>query len=376
MTTIHGSCDPQFQQVQTAFAGNFDQGLEQGASLAITIGGELVVDIWAGDADGNGRPWERDTITNVWSTTKTMAALCLLILADRGELDLDAPVAKYWPEFAANGKSGVLVRNVMSHTSGLPGWDAPITKEDLCDHDKVAGLLAAQAPWWEPGTKSGYHALSQGFLENEILRRITGVTLGQFFASEVAGPLGADFFIGTPASADDRVSFVVPPSTGFETGDGDPDSIGSRTAKHPALDAAFSSTEQWRRAEIPAANGHGNARSVALVQSIISGGGAARGVRLLKPATVERIFEEQVYADDLVLPMKMRHGIGYGLTSAELPISPNARSCFWGGWGGSLMVNDLESNMTFAYVMNKMGEGTTGDMRAGACLMMAHMALM
>ena len=122
MTTIHGSCDPQFQQVQTAFAGNFDQGLEQGASLAITIGGELVVDIWAGDADGNGRPWERDTITNVWSTTKTMAALCLLILADRGQLDLDAPVAKYWPEFAANGKSGVLVRNVMSHTSGLPGW--------------------------------------------------------------------------------------------------------------------------------------------------------------------------------------------------------------------------------------------------------------
>ena len=376
MTTIHGTCDPKFEQVQAAFAGNFDQGHEQGASLAITVGGELVVDIWAGDSDPHGTPWTRDTITNVWSTTKTMAALCMLMLADRGELDFDAPVAKYWPEFAANGKDGVLVRHVMSHTAGLSGFEETVIPQDLCDHSKIAGLLAAQAPWWEPGTRSGYHAITQGFLENEIFRRITGRTLGHFFAEEIAAPLGADFFIGTPESADSRVSFVVPPSTGFETIDGDANSVATRTSRSLKLGAEFSWTPEWRRAEIPAANGHGNARSVALIQSVVSGGGEARGVRLLKSASVERILEEQTYGQDLVLPMMMRHGIGYGLTSAELPISPNARSCFWGGWGGSLVVNDFETNMTFAYVMNKMSEGTTGDLRAGACLMMAHMALM
>ncbi len=376
MTQINGTCDPRFEQVKTAFAGNFEQGLEQGASIAITLGGDMVVDLWAGDADANGAPWQRDTLTNVWSSTKTMAALCMLMLADRGELDLDAPVAKYWPEFAANGKAGVLVRHVLSHSTGLSGWQEPITNEDLCDRAKVSALLGAQAPWWEPGTASGYHALTQGFLEGEIVQRVTGNSLGHFFAHEVAAPVGAEFYIGTPAGVEGRVSLVVPPPAPLSNPGAASDSVAARTLANPPLDASFSWTPQWRRAEIPAANGHGNARSIALVQSVISGGGQARGVRLLSEKTVERIFEQQTYNDDLVLPAKMRLGIGYGLSSPEIPISPNPRSCFWGGWGGSLVVNDVDANMTFAYVMNRMGEGTTGDVRGGTCLMMAHMSLM
>ena len=186
----------------TAFAANFASGDEVGASVCVTRAGRTVVDLWAGDADTQGRPWAEDTIVNVWSTTKTMAATCVLMLADRGEVDLDAPVATYWPEFAANGKEGVLVRHVMSHSAGLAGWDPPIEVDVLYDWDRAVELLAAQATWWEPGTASGYHALTQGYLQGEIVRRVTGRSIGTFFREEVAEPLGADFHIGLPESED------------------------------------------------------------------------------------------------------------------------------------------------------------------------------
>jgi len=372
---IQGTCDPRFDGVRQQLASNLESGEDVGASVAVVHRGELVVDLWGGTIDDDGTPWARDTIINVWSTTKTMAALCALMLVDRGELDVDAPIARYWPEFAANGKEDVLVRHALAHSAGLSGWEAPMKPEDLFDHDLCASRLAAQAPWWTPGDGSGYHAVTQGYLVGELVRRVTGVTLGTFFAKEVAGPIGADFHIGTGPEHDDRVARVIPPPP-IPIDGLDESSVAYRSFINPRLDAKISWTEPWRRAEIPAANGHGNARSVALAQAAVSHGGEFRGVRLLSPASIDVILREQSYGTDRVLGVPMRLGIGYGLPSAEIPISPNPRACFWGGWGGSLVVNDIDGGFTFAYVMNRMGEGTTGDMRAGALLMFVHMGLM
>jgi CubicO group peptidase (beta-lactamase class C family) len=363
MVEIHGTCDDRFAGVRDAFAANFDEAGDVGACAAVMLDGELVVDIWGGHADeGRTTPWERDTITNVWSTTKTMTALSALVLADRGELDVDAPVARYWPEFAANGKDGVLVRHLLAHTAGLPGWVEPMAPEDLYDWEKATSLLAAQAPMWEPGTKSGYHAITQGYLVGEVVRRIDGRSLGTFFADELAGPLGADFFIGLPASEDHRVARVIPPPP--VDAPADLDEHLAKALENPPLNAAQSWEEAWRRAEIPAAGGHGNARSVVAVQAALANGGELNGVRLLSEAGCEVVFREQARGRDLVLGVPMCLGIGYGLNSDETPLSPNPRACFWGGWGGSLVVNDLDARMSVAYVMNKMGEGTMGDMRA------------
>ena len=375
MTEIHGACDERFVGVREAMAQNFAQGLDVGASVAVTVNGEMVVDLWGGQTDAvRGTPWERDTITNVWSTTKTMTALCALMLADRGMIDLHAPVARYWPEFAAAGKEGVEVRHLLGHTSGLSGWQEPITVETLFKWERSTSLLAAQAPWWEPGSASGYHAVSQGHLVGEVIRRATGQTVGQFFAAELAGPLGADFHIGLDPSEFGRVANVIPPPP-LPLGEVDPAGVAMKTLSNPLLDATVAWTEGWRRAEIPAANGHGNARSVATVQSVLACGGEVRGRRFLSVAGCEAVFEQQAYGPDLVLGVPIRFGMGYGLPSPEMPISPSERACFWGGWGGSLIVVDLDARMTVAYVMNKMGEGTLGDLRGAGIVAAAYASL-
>jgi CubicO group peptidase (beta-lactamase class C family) len=380
---IHGTCDRRFEAMREAFADNFTEGQEPtdvGASVAMTLDGELVVDLWGGAVTTDSAAdvqWERDTIVNVWSLTKTVSALSCLLLADQGELDLYAPVAKVWPEFGAAGKGEIAMRHVMSHTAGLSGWAEPITVEDLYDWEKVTSLLAAQGPWWEPGTASGYHALTQGYLEGEVVRRITGQTIGEFAAKEVTGPLGADFHIGTGPEHDARVAHVIPPSGTLTDAmpDADHSSIAWRTMVNPELDAARSSTIEWRRSEIPAAGGHGNARSVALIHTPMACGGEANGVRLLSPQGIDPVFDEQTNGQDLVIPMIVRHGIGFGLPSPEVPISPSERACFWGGWGGSVAVIDLDTRMSFSYVMTKMGEGTVGDLRAANLLIAAYTAL-
>jgi CubicO group peptidase (beta-lactamase class C family) len=305
-----------------------------------------------------------------------MTALCALILADRGELDFDAPVATYWPEFKANGKENVLVRHLMAHTAGLPSWTEPVGPEVLYDWDRACSLLAEQAPWWEPGSASGYHAVTQGYLVGEVVRRVSGRSLGTFFREEVAEPLGADFHIGTGAEHDARCARVIPPpSSGELTAGFDPESMTVKALTNPALDAAQSWSEDWRRAEIPAAGGHGNARSVATAQSVVSHGGEAFGKRLLSEAGVGKIFEEQIVGTDLILGVPLRLGIGYGLNGEQTPLSPNARTCFWGGWGGSIIINDLDARMTIAYVMNRMGEGTLGDTRGFGIVMGAYQGL-
>ncbi len=368
MTEINGSCEEGFEAVRQAFAANFDQGLDVGASVSVYLDGEPVVDLWGGHLDADRKePWQKDTIVNVWSTTKTMTNLCALVLADRGELDLHAPVARYWPEFAAAGKERIEVRHLLSHTAGLSGWSEPLAVSDLFDWEKVTGLLAAQEPWWEPGTASGYHAVTQGYLVGELVRRVAGQPVGRFFADEVAGPLGADFFIGTPPEADERVGLLIPPEK-MPTESDLPSEIARRTFSNPLLDCASSWSVPWRRAEIPAAGGHGNARSVAAVHSVLACGGEARGVRLLSRAGCEAIFEEQSNGPDLVLGVPIRFGMGFGLSGEMMPAGP--RTYFWGGWGGSLVVADLDSRLTVAYVMNRMESGLVGDMR-GASLVLA-----
>jgi CubicO group peptidase (beta-lactamase class C family) len=358
---IHGNCAERFSAIRDAFAKNFEEGREVGASFAATINGEYVVDIWAGYADeACTHPWERDTIVNVYSTTKVMAALCTHMLVDRGQLDLDAPVAQYWPEFAQAGKEKIPVRYLLSHQSGLAGIVEPITAEGLYDWDHVVGLLAAQEPLWEPGKHSGYHSLTFGHLLGEVLRRITGKTMGEFFREEVAEPLGADFHIGLAEEHEPRVGELIPPE---EPRPVDQSSKLGRAMSNPGLTAMTSRDRAWRAAEIPAANGHGNARSVARIASALACGGELDGVRLLGIETIEKAIEEQCYGKDLVLQQPIRWGLGWGLTSKEMPIGPNPRTFYWGGWGGSAVVMDLDAKMSFAYVMNKMSSDILGDNR-------------
>jgi len=375
MAEIQGSVEPGFEGVRDALSANLDSGADVGAGVAVMVDGKTVVDIWGGHRDeARSEPWERDTIINVWSTTKTMAALCALVLADRGELDFHSPVARYWPEFKENGKEGVEVAHVLSHSSGLSGWQEPMQPSDLYDWDKATSLLAAQEPWWEPGTASGYHAITQGYLVGEIVRRITGRSVGAFFDDEIAGPLGADFHIGTGAEHDERVARVVPPPP-LPTEGLDPESVAVRTLTNPMLSAEQSWEVDWRRSEIPAAGGHGNARSVATIQSVLACGGEVNGVRLLSEAGCQAVLEEMSYTTDLVLGVRLRFGMGYGLNSADTPLGPNPRTCFWGGWGGSLVLVDLDRRMVVAYVMNKMGEGTLGDFRGAGIAFAAYAGL-
>ena len=290
--TIEGTCDERFDAVREAFAANFVERdntiYDQGASVAVTVEGELVVDLWGGTAATDASPsapWERDTIINVWSTTKTVSALACLVLAEHGELDPYGKVAAVWPEFAAGGKGDIEIRHLMSHTAGLSGWQQPITVDDLYDWEKATSLLAAQEPWWEPGTASGYHAITQGYLEGEVVRRITGQTIGEFVAKEITGPLGADFHIGTAPEHDARVAHVVPPSAPLSVEGADPDSIAMRTL---AQDGA----RRHRVGDDPVATGGDPGRRRArqrplgaLLHTPMACGGEANGVRLLSPKT-------------------------------------------------------------------------------------------
>jgi CubicO group peptidase (beta-lactamase class C family) len=369
---IEGTYEDRFQPVADALSRSLDDGLDIGASVAVMLEGEPVVDIWGGHTDaGKTESWARDTIVNVFSTTKTMTALCALILADRGELEFDAPVARYWPEFSAAGKENVLVGHLLGHSAGLSGWDERLQSEDLADWEKCTSLLAAQAPWWEPGTAPGYHAVTQGYLVGEVIRRITGQSLGRFFADQVAGPLGADFHIGLPEEADARARPLIPPSDSESLPQ--LSEIGVRTLSNPLITGAMASETWWRRAEIPAANGQGNARSVAAIQSVISCAGEARGTRLLSREGVEALFTERSAGLDLVLGVPLRYGAGYGLASETMPMGPH--TCAWGGYGGSLVVSDLDVKLTVAYVMNRMEPGVLGDMRGASMVAAAVQGL-
>ncbi|WP_217241322.1 serine hydrolase [Streptomyces sp. AC555_RSS877] len=345
MADIQGSYDDLFTAVPSALATLLDEG-DAGASVAVFVDGEPVVDVWGGFADADRTvPWERDTIVNVWSVTKTMTALCALVLADRGELDPDAPVARYWPEFAAVGKEKVLVRHLLAHTAGLPDWEGPV--DELYDWPSATARLARQAPRWAPGSAAGYHSLTQGFLVGEVVRRITGRMVGEYFAEEVAGPLGADFHIGLSAEHDHRVALTVPPPSRGEDYTASTSVGNAGPAAGTGIRVRDGNGVAWRRAQIPAASGFGNARSVALVQSAMACRGAVRGVRLLSPAGCERAWVEQFSGDDRILGRPVRYGLGYGLFGSTYG---------WGGWGGSVVMVEPDARMAVAYVTNQMRE--------------------
>jgi CubicO group peptidase (beta-lactamase class C family) len=296
---IHGHCDPRFDKLRDALARAITSGEDLGAAIAVDIDGEMVVDIWGGHADAaKTRDWDEDTVVNLWSCSKPVASLAALVLVERGLLDVFAPVATYWPEFAANGKQDIEVRHILSYTSGVSGWEAPFTLEEMYDWEKATTQLARQAPWWPPGTASGYHLVNYGHLVGEIVRRVTGKTLKDFVREEIAAPLDADIQIGARDQDWDRVADVVPPPPLEIPMDALPkDSPMFKTfSAPPMVGAEVALTAAWRHADIGGANGHGNARSLVRALSPISLGGKANDVQLLSPSTIDLIFQEQSVA--------------------------------------------------------------------------------
>ncbi|MFE1943678.1 serine hydrolase domain-containing protein [Streptomyces massasporeus] len=381
---VHGHCDARFTAVREAFEENFRERGELGAAVAVTVGGETVVDLWGGWADAaRSRPWERDTLVNVWSTTKGPVALCAHILADRGLLDLDAPVAVYWPEFAAAGKDKVLVRHLLSHRAGLAGLREPHSLEQLCDWELTTQRLAATEPWWEPGTRSGYHALTYGHLVGEVVRRVSGLRPGAFLAREVTGPLGIDFGIGLPERDHGRAAELVQPAATASSEQAAlfaqlaPAAVAALT--NPAVSADGANTPGWRAAEIPAANGHGTARAVAALYGVFAGRGAHGGRRLLSPESAERVREGQGGCRDLVLGAGFEHetevGLGLWLSGPDGSYGPNPRAFGHDGFGGSCGLADPEAGVSLGYVMNRMGPRIANDPRKMALVDALYSAL-
>jgi len=374
-TLVSGFVAEKFTLVRDAFQVNLASGADVGASCCATLNGETVVDLWGGFADqGRTRLWEEDTILTVYSTTKTMTALAALLLADRGELDFSAAVAHYWPEFAANGKERILVSQVMSHSSGLSAWKQPVTTmEDLYDWEKMTSLLAAQAPLWEPGTASGYHSITFGFLIGEIVRRITGRSLGTFFREEIADKLGADFHIGLPAAADSRVAEIIPIDLSqnsiakFEFSEIQKLTFMNLPRDYPwAGSTAVANSRAWRAAEIPAVNGHGNARSIAEIHCILANGGVAKNKRILSEAGCRKVLEQQIEGPDLVMSrlQPARFGMGFALPGPLLDLKlPNPNTIHWGGGGCSWIFIDMDARTTFAYAANKVDRRPMSDSR-------------
>ena len=367
MTTAietHGACDSRFNAVKDAFAENFPAHGEVGAAVAVMVDGEIVVDLWAGHADAaRTRPWERDTIVNVYSTTKGMTTICAHRLVDQGLLDVDAPVAKYWPEFAQAGKEDLPVSYLLSHRAGLPAVKEILPKGSLFQWDTMTAALARQEPWWEPGTKHGYHILTYGWLVGEVVRRITGKSLGTYFREEIAEPLSLDFHIGLAAEHDVRAAEIIP---GAPTPDetkryaelmSDPQSMAAKSIFNPPdmIDPGLVNTRQWRAAEIPGANGHGNARALARAYGALARGGELDGVRVLSQEAIDRAIVEQSNGTDAVFGQPDRYGLGFMLTVPEHPFGPNPRAFGHTGSGGSLGFADLDAKVGFAYVMNQMG---------------------
>lgn len=380
---VDGHCDPQFAQVREIFEKKVGEE-EVGASIAFTLNGESVVDLWGGYTDKTKTaPWGRDTIANTYSTTKGMTALIAHRLVEQGKIDLDAPVASVWPEFAAEGKQEVPIRWLLSHQVGLPAIRETLPSEALYDWDTMCAALAATKPWWTPGEKHGYHPVTYGFLVGEVIRRVSGKSVGQLFREDVAEPLGADFHIGLPESEHGRVADLIgglaPPKTDAETESGkpalrikgplgdfmrdmaDPTTMVGAAFNNPRIRSGAHNTREWRRAEIPAANGHGNARALARIYGALACGGEVDGVRLLEKESIDRARTEQVSGPDATLgQMPMRYGLGYMLRSDFMPLSPSENAFGHPGAGGSIGMADPDVGVGFGFVMNKMSQGLVG----------------
>jgi CubicO group peptidase (beta-lactamase class C family) len=375
---IEGMCEPRFSRVKDAFAENFEKRNEVGAAVAVVLDGKPVVDLWAGHADRDKtRPWTRDTLVNVYSTTKGVTAICAHRLADKGLLDFDAPVARYWPEFAQAGKARIPVRYLLSHRAGLAAVRKPLDEDALFKWEKMTNALAEQEPWWEPGTKHGYHALTFGHLVGEVIRRITGKTPGMYLRDEIADPLGLDLHIGLDAKDDARTGDMIPmppPGPGepnlFAEIMKNPESVAYKAFMNPAgsMRPGLVNTREWRAAEIPAANGHTTARSLAKLYGTLARGGELDRVRVMSKEQVAKCSLEQSNGPDELLMINTRFSLGFMMSQTGASLGPNPKSFGHPGAGGSLGYADPEAKIGFGYTMNKMHASLLIDPRATALI--------
>lgn len=359
---LHGHCNPRFAPLREAFARNWSDHAEVGASLCVVERGQIVVDLWAGWADAAQTcPWQQDTIANVYSTTKGVAAVAAATLADRGALDVARPVAHYWPEFAQAGKDQITVHQLLTHEAGLVGVDEELPDGAVLDWDRMIAALERQAPMWLPGQGLGYHAITYGWLVGEVIRRIDGRTCGQFVRDEIAAPLGVDFYIGLPASEDARTAELIP-APGSDGLAIPPEGLAAKALglAAPRL-AGDVNSRAWRAAELPAANGHSNARALATIYGALADGGAP----LLSEQGVENAAAHRITADDLVLGFQVRRALGFILSTpgGRYEWGPNPRTFGHSGAGGSLAFADPDRQIGFAYVMNQMSAGLGADPR-------------
>ena len=369
-----GTCDPKFKQVRQVFEDNVDQGLEVGAAVAATVDGKPVIDLWAGHADqAKTRPWNRDTLVNVYSTTKGITAICAHRLVDQGKLDLDAPVSKYWPAFAQAGKEKIPVSYLLNHRAGVPAVRKLLPADAYWNWPVMCAAIAAQEPWWEPGSRHGYHAITFGYLVGEVIRRITGKTPGTYLRDELAAPLKLDIHIGVDASFDPRIADLIdapppPPNAPNALGEmaADPEGVTFKAIANPrpVIDPALVNSREWRAAEVPAANGHATARSLAALYGALAKDGKVNDFRVLTPESIKRGYTVQSYGVDAVLGAVTRWGLGFALTQPETPIGPNPHTFGHPGAGGSIGFADPDARVGFGYTMNQMGADSLIDRRA------------
>lgn len=369
--TVYGDCDKKFAGVKKAFAENFHRNREIGASFAVTLNGETVVDLWAGFEDKEKtRPWTENTLVCVFSSTKVPTALCLHMLVDEGKVDLEAPVAQYWPEFGQRGKSSILVKHLLSHSAALPGFDQRMSTDTLYDWNKTVGILSAQSPRWTPGTKSGYHSITYGYLVGELVRRISGVSIGTFFRERIGQPLDMDFYYGLPAEHRNRVAdLYFPREYPFASVPYPFISIAEKVLRHtpdvflnPLIKAKDTRTKGFMDAEIPGSNGYGNARSLAQTGAILAGGGTWKGQSFISKDTLQKAMTPQYAGRDAVLRVPLQWGLGFALQRVP-SYAGRSGSLFWGGYGGSFLSADVENNLSMGYAMNKGAINFMGDKR-------------
>ena len=371
---IHGPCASGFEAVRDAFAANFAEGKELGARFAFSVEGKIVVDLWAGWADKKQTvPFDARTLTPVYSTTKAVAATMIARLVEQGGLRWDQPVADVWPEFGAEGKGTVTVEQMISHQAGLPGFVEPIDPTLWYDPPVIAAMLAAKAPMWPVGSASGYHALTIGYLVGELFRRVDGRTLGTALREDIAQPAGLDLWIGLPDSEHARCAELKPPSAMPQFGEvTDP-----KTAAFLSPWAAPSGrgSADWRRVEIPSANGHTTAEALARFMGALATDGELAGVHILSPASVVKASRERIRGQDLVLPFELSWGAGFMRNVPNPFFGPGEATFGHSGWGGSCAFADPEHRVAGAYVMNRQDVHLIGDPRSMRLIEAAYASL-
>lgn len=373
-TIAQGQVAERFAPVRQAFQASLDAGEEGGAGFALYVDGEKVVDLVGGFADKAGTvPFDHNTLVPVFSSTKALAALMVARLVDQGRLSYDQPVADVWPAFAQNGKGAVTVAQALSHQAGVPGFAEPMDVSLWFDWDAICARIAAAQPMWPPGTASGYHAVTYGFIAGEIFRRVDGRSLGAALREDVAGPLDLDLWIGLPQSEDHRVADLERPR-------GLPDFGAVNEARKAAFMTRWAApgprdAAEWRRAEFPSSNGHATAASLARLMSALAGDGTLDGRTILSPATIAQASKERIHGPDLVMPYDMSWGAGFMRNAGQDMYGPGQATFGHSGWGGSCLFADPEGRVAGAYVMTRQSALLLGDPRPRRLIETAYACL-